>query len=248
MAVHVDRTGSASDGKELSKGHSGSDADSCRWLTDLRDRGHAGDRAVQRLHGRLLKMAYARLLSWHPPLPRAELDDIAVEAADDAVVAVLAHLDDFRGASRFTTWACQFALTEVSAAMRKRSRLREVPVEPEVIVVLGGTEASVERELEQAELLRYVCAAVNELLSERQRELLLALAIDGDSPERLAVEFGTTVGALYKGLHDARRKLRAHLHAGGLATAGRARAGKDSRPADSDSARAMTEASRRSRG
>jgi RNA polymerase sigma-70 factor, ECF subfamily len=221
MAVQVAPRGRASQGQELSDACRGCDADSCRWLADLRDRGHAGDRAVQCLHSQLLRMAYARLLSWHPPPPRADLDDIAVEAADDAVVAVLAHLDDFRGASRFTTWACQFALTEVSGAMRKRRRrLCEVPVEPDVIVVLAGARGSVEREFEQAELLRCLVAVVNDgqLLSARQRELVLALAIAGDSVEQLACDRGATVGALYKSLHDARQKLRAHVQASGFAT------------------------------
>jgi RNA polymerase sigma-70 factor, ECF subfamily len=198
----------------------GCDAASRRWVTDLRDHGPVGDRAVQRLHGRLLRMAYARLLDWHPPLPRPDLDDVAVEVADDAVVRVMAHLDDFRGASRFTTWACQFALTEVSAAMRKRRRqMREVLAGPETIAALAGAQRSVEREIEESELLHFVCAAVNDRLSARQREVLLSLAIDGDPPEALACEFDTTVGALYKGLHDARRKLRAHLGASGFATA-----------------------------
>jgi RNA polymerase sigma-70 factor, ECF subfamily len=217
MAAQVAPTGWAGDRAYV---RLGCDADSYRWLMELRDHGQAGERAVGRLHDRLLRMAYARLLSWHPPPPRAEVDDIAVEAADDAVVAVLAHLDDFRGASRFTTWACQFALTEVSTAMRKRRRLlREIPTEPDVIVVLAGLRGSVEYELEQTTLLRCLFAAVNELLSERQRELLLALAIDGDPPEQLACDRGTSVGALYKSVHDARQKLRAHVQASGFATA-----------------------------
>lgn len=218
MALRVGSAGHPSAGKELSTVHRDRDADSSRWLIDLRDRGPAGDRAVHRLHRLLLRMAYGRLLSWHPPLPRADLDEIAVEVADDAVVAVLAHLDDFRGASRFTTWACRFALTEVSAAMRRRRRqMREVPTEPDTIVVLIGAEDSVELELEQAELLRFVYAAVNDLLSARQRGVLIALAIEGDSPEALAAGVGATVGAQYKVVHDARRKLRAHLRASGFA-------------------------------
>jgi RNA polymerase sigma-70 factor (ECF subfamily) len=219
MAVQVDPTGNTSHGNGLSNIQSRCDADSGRWLTELRDHGRTRDRAVRRLHRQLLRMAYARLLTWHPPVPRGDLDDIAVEAADDAVVAVLSHLDDFRGASRFTTWACQFAVTEVSAAMRKRRRRsREMPADPDVMVVLAGTQGGVAGEFEQAELLRCIWVAVNELLSARQRALLLALAIDGDSPEELAAAFDTTVGALYKGLHDARRKLRTHVYASGFGT------------------------------
>lgn len=218
MAVQVDSTGSGSRTNASTSVRSRCDADSCRWLTDLRDSGQRGDRAVRRLHDQLLRFAYAKLLNWHPPPPRGEIGDIATQAADDAVVAVLAHLDDFHGASRFTTWACQCALTEVSAAMRKRRRReRETPLEPDMIVVLGGTEGSLERELEQAELLRCVFVAANELLSPRQRELVFSLAIEGDSPKELASGFDTTVGALYKGLHDARRKLRAYLQANGFA-------------------------------
>jgi RNA polymerase sigma-70 factor (ECF subfamily) len=220
MAVQVAQLGRTFDRKKASGGRfAGSDLDSRRWLRELRDRGPVGDRAVERLHGQLLRMAYARLLSWQPPLARGDLDDVAVAAADDAVVAVLAHLDDFRGASLFTTWASQFALTEVSAAMRKRRRrMREVAAEPDLIVILAGARGDVEHEVEEAELLRSVCAAVNELLSAHQREVLLTVAIDGKSPHSLAAALDTNTGAIYKSLHDARRKLRVRLRSGGFAT------------------------------
>jgi len=196
------------------------DRDSARWIAQLHGDRRDRDDAVRRLHKLLLKMAYARLSTPHKRLREEAFDEVAVEAANAALVAVLAHLDDFRGASRFTTWACQFAITEVSVAMRRRRRYeRELPVEPEAIVLLTAARPSVERELEQAELLRLICAAVNETLSARQREVLLALAVRGDSPEVLAAELGTNTGALYKSLHDARRKLRARLAAEGLSAA-----------------------------
>jgi len=188
------------------------DADSSRWLLELRDRGPVGDRAVERLHAQLLRMAYSRLLSSQPPLQRGEVDDAASDAAGDAVVAVLAHLDEFRGASRFTTWACQFALTEVSAGMRRRRRrMPEVLTEPGAIDAIACPQGGTERAVEEAELLRCVCTAVNDLLTERQRIVLLALAIDGESPAETAGRLDSTVGALYKNVHDARRTLRAHL-------------------------------------
>jgi RNA polymerase sigma-70 factor (ECF subfamily) len=194
------------------------DADSRRWLSELRDGGPVGDRAVRRLHSQLLKMAYARLLSWQPPPPRGDLEDVALAVADDSVVAVLAHLDDFRNASRFTTWACQFALTEVSVAMRRRRRaMLEVATEPEVIAVLVGARNAVEHEVEEAELLRCVSAAVNDVLSAYQREVLLTVAIDGESPSSIAATHESNAGAVYKSLHDARRKLRSHLSTRGFA-------------------------------
>ena len=64
--------------------------------------------------------------------PGGELDDIALEAADDALMSVLRRLDDFRGASRFTTWVYKFALLEAAVKLRKRAwQGREIPLEPE---------------------------------------------------------------------------------------------------------------------
>ena len=83
------------------------DPESRGWLRDLRSDGAAHDDAVARLHALLLRAArfeVARRRPSHPYLRGNELDDIALEAADDALVSVLRRLDDFRGASRFTTW------------------------------------------------------------------------------------------------------------------------------------------------
>lgn len=194
------------------------DADSRRWLAELREPGRRGDSAVAALHELLLKMAYARLLGFQPPLRQGPVDELANEAADEAVVGVLVHLDEFRGLSKFTTWACQFAVTEVSVAVRRyRRRTREVPAEPQAIVLLTGGRASVESDVEHSELLQLVCEAVDSVLSERQRRVLVALAVDGDSPATLAGELGTSAGALYKSLHDARQKLLTQLADRGFA-------------------------------
>jgi RNA polymerase sigma-70 factor (ECF subfamily) len=224
----------------------GFDSASVVWLAQLRSDGPGGNRALRRLHELLLKMAYARLLPRQERLSADVVDELALEAADQAVVAVLAHLDDFRGASRFTTWACQFAVTEVSVTLRRyRRQRREVPVEPEVIMLLTGSHSSVDRDLEQLELLQVVCAAVNEALTPRQREVLLALAVDGDSARALAVSLQTKPGALYKSLHDARCKLRERLTDHGLTPPGapaeefRAAQGKNSGQRDSNSPEAM---------
>ena len=186
----------------------------------LRDHGRVGEEATRRLHGLLLRVTYSRLL-YMRPIWQEEVDEIALEAADEALVAVLADLDGFRGESLFTTWACQFAVNQVTAALHTRRRWRsEVPVETEVIVRMAGARESVERHEEDLELLEVVCRAVKGALSAHQREVLLVLAIDGGSPDALARRLGTTVGALYKSLHDARRRLRAQVAAHGLGPAG----------------------------
>ena len=194
------------------------DPESRRWLRDLRSEGAEHDAAVARLHALLLRAArfeVARRRPAHPHLRGNELDDIALEAADDALVSVLKRLDDFRGASRFTTWVYKFALLEAAVKLRKRSwQGREVPLEPESWTFLSSGELQPDEELEQRELLATVQRAVAELLSPHQRTVLVALALNGVPIDVLAERLGTSRGALYKTLHDARRKLRSHLEEG----------------------------------
>ncbi len=185
------------------------------WLRDLRATGRAYDEAVARLHGLLLRAARFEVGRRRPALPHLrgdELDDIAHEAADDALMSVLRRLDDFRGASKFTTWAYKFALLEAAVKLRKRAwQGREVPLEPEswTVFASGGLEPGAE--VEQRELLAALQRAVAEELTPHQRHVLVALALNGVPIDVLADRLGTTRGALYKTLHDARRKLRAHL-------------------------------------
>ena len=144
-----------------------------------------------------------------------ELDDIALQAADDALVSVLARLADFRGESRFTTWAYKFALLEAAVSLRRRAwQGREIPLEPERWSLLeagpGGSGP------EQRELFRAVVAAVREALTPHQRRVLLAVVLDDVPIDVLAERLGTTRGALYKTIHDARARLRAALAQGGF--------------------------------
>jgi RNA polymerase sigma-70 factor (ECF subfamily) len=146
-----------------------------------------------------------------------ELGDIALQSADDALVAVLAKLDEFEGRSRFTTWAYKFALYEAAVKLRRRAwQERELPVEPESWPRLAAQGPSIEAGRETAELLEALSVALERSLTPHQREVLVAIALDGVPIDVLAERLGTTRGALYKALHDARRKLRAELGARGL--------------------------------
>jgi RNA polymerase sigma-70 factor (ECF subfamily) len=196
------------------------DEESRAWLRELRAPGTARDEAVARLHALLLRAARFEVARRRAGLPHVrgdELDDIALEAADDALVSVLARLDDFRGLSRFTTWAYKFALLEAAVKLRKRAwQGREIPLEPEAWGPFATASPGPGRSAEQAELLRAVQEAIQLVLTEHQRRVLLALALDGVPIDVLAGRLGSTRGALYKTLHDARRKLRAHLAEHGL--------------------------------
>jgi RNA polymerase sigma-70 factor, ECF subfamily len=197
------------------------DADSVEWLRCLRADDPTRDEAIARLHALLLRAARFEVARRRPTLPHLrgdELDDIATEAADDALMSVLKRLDDFRGASRFTTWVYKFALLEAAVKLRKRAwQGREVPLEPEAWSLFSSAGLEPDAEAEQSELLSTLQSAISEVLTPHQRRVLVALALNGVPIDVLADRLNTTRGALYKTLHDARRKLRNHLQECGLA-------------------------------
>src|SRR5690349_5164148 len=145
------------------------DGDSREWLRSLRASGRAHEAAVARLHALLLRAARFEVARRRPTLPHLrgnELEDIAYEAADDALMSVLARLDDFRGESRFTTWAYKFALLEAAVKLRKRAwQGREVPLEPESWSLFTSAGLGPEDEAEQSELLQALQQAVDEELT-----------------------------------------------------------------------------------
>jgi RNA polymerase sigma-70 factor (ECF subfamily) len=192
----------------------GLDPESRAWLDALHAHGPAREDAVQRLHAFLLRATRFQVgrRAGRPQLRGEEIDDVAGEAADDALVTILAHLHEFRGASRFTTWACSFAILEASLALRKRIwKGRELPVDPESWPSLAESIPGPDEEVEQLELLHALRAAVHEVLTDWQREVFVAVALNGIAIDVVAARRGSTRGAVYKALHDARRKLRQHL-------------------------------------
>jgi RNA polymerase sigma-70 factor (ECF subfamily) len=192
------------------------DAESREWVMRLSSGGAERDAALGELHVLLVGAARYALARRGSGLAREGLADLEVEAADDALVAILAHLDDFRGESRFTTWAWKFAFYEACVAVRKRRWLgREVPVEDEGWDAIAS-EAAPDGRVEQLELLGALRAAVEEELTSHQRRVFVALALNEVPVDVLAERLGTTRGALYKTLHEARGRLRAALAAQGL--------------------------------
>ena len=196
------------------------DLESREWLRSLRASGPEHDAAVARLHELLLRAARFECARRRPTLPHLrgnDLDDIANQAADDALVSILRRLDTFRGASRFTTWAYKFALLEAAVKLRRRAwQGREVPLEPETWSLFSSAGIEPDESAEQSELLGTLQQAIAEVLTPHQRRVLVALALNGVPIDVLAERLGTTRGALYKTLHDARRKLRGHLEELGL--------------------------------
>jgi RNA polymerase sigma-70 factor (ECF subfamily) len=202
----------------------GLDAESRRWLDDLRADGHTRDEAVARLHELLLRAArfeVARRRRALAHLRGGDHDDLAQQSADDALVAVLRKLDDFRGDSRFTTWAYKFALYEAAVKLRRRAwQERELPLEPETWSLMASAGSSPSDHAADSELIAALQVAIADGLSTHQRDVLVAITLNGVPIDVLAERLNTTRGALYKTLHDARQKLRRRLADGGFDVAG----------------------------
>jgi RNA polymerase sigma-70 factor, ECF subfamily len=216
LAVRVAGVEPATDCAEKATPPSSPDAESRAWVAALRAEGARRDQAIADLHELMLRASrfeVARRRASLPHLRGDDFDDLAMQSADDALVALLGKLDDYRGASRFTTWAYKFALLEAAVKVRKRAwQGREIPLEPESWELFGAAgSSSPEAAAEQGELLGELGSAITDRLTPHQREVLVAITLNGVPIDVLAERLNTTRGALYKTLHDARQKLRTHL-------------------------------------
>jgi RNA polymerase sigma-70 factor, ECF subfamily len=210
----------------VSGSRSGIDAESLAWLEALSSSGRPHDEAVEALHALLLRAArfeVARRGGGHS----GELDDLATQAANDALMAIIRKLHTYRGESRFTTWAYKFALLEAAVKVRTRAwRGQEIPLEADGWAQIADRRSSPDADAESSELIAAVCDGIAEALTPHQRNVLVALTLNGVPIDVLADRLGTTRGALYKTLHDARRKLRARLSEDGLALESTTRGGR----------------------
>jgi len=202
-----------------------SDTESREWLRALRGPSAAHDEAVRRLHALLLRAARFEVERRKPALAHLrdqELDDIAREAAENAQVSVLGSLDDFHGASRFSTWAAKYALLEAAVKLRRRSwEGREKPLAPDRWAPLRVAPPTPDdgEGAGRGPLLEGLRLAICESLTPHQQEVFTALALEGVPIDVLAESLGSTRGALYETLHGARHTLRDRLTASGIASA-----------------------------
>ncbi|WP_280484456.1 RNA polymerase sigma factor [Nocardia cyriacigeorgica] len=189
-----------------------------QWLTDLTDDGPAGHHAIARLREVLLRATRHQIWRLRHLLTGAgadELEDLAQHCADDAVIAVLRQLPTFQGRSRFTTWAYKFGVHHAGVAVRRQAwRHREILL-PDALATTADSSPTPEAVLDATELGRAVAAAIDRDLTPHQRRILLALVVEQVPIDVLAERLGSTRNALYKTLHDARRRLRTALIASG---------------------------------
>lgn len=199
-----------------------------QWLADLRGDGEAQERALLDLKDRLQRGIFyylSRERSDLTYLSQRELTQMAEDLAQDSVLRVIDNLDSFRGDSLFTTWATRIAV-RVAISDLRRARYKDFSLDsltangdllPATSNPVSGTPPTgPERSAEQAEVLAKIQAALDNALTERQLRALIAVAIHGVPLDVVAEQMDTNRNALYKLIHDARRKLRAYLESQGL--------------------------------
>jgi RNA polymerase sigma-70 factor, ECF subfamily len=197
------------------------DAESRLWVEQLGSGHPRHEKAVEELHGVLVRAAYDELSRRRGQLGAIagpEFDDLAQQAADGALMNILPNLDEFRGLSRFTTWAFRFVIVEVASKVARDAWRRQPPSRDEL--AWDGlpdwlTQRPGER-LEQREQLEVLSAAIGEL-SDRPREVFVAIALNDVPIDVLALQLDSNRAEMYKNLFDARRTLRSGLAAAGHA-------------------------------
>jgi RNA polymerase sigma-70 factor, ECF subfamily len=191
-----------------------------RWVEQLHPDHPRHQHAVAALHDVLRRAALhelGRRRARLPDLAGPEFEDVAQQCADDALVNILARVDDFKGLSRFTTWAYKFAIFEVSSKLARHAWQRHPPNREDV--ELGELPDSLaprpSEQVERREQLVVLRDAIELDLTPRQRQVFVAIALNDVPIDVLALELGSNRNAIYKNLFDARRKLRDTLAAAG---------------------------------
>jgi RNA polymerase sigma-70 factor (ECF subfamily) len=207
------------------------DRTNAQWLADLQGSPERQAPALDDLRQRLQRGIYyylSRERSDLAGLAAHELTQMAEDLAQDATLRVIENLGSFRGDSRFTTWATKVAV-RVAISDLRRARYKDFSLDdltadgdlqPGTVAtgIVSAPPPNPESETERDDVMQRVSRALEEALTERQRLALKAVALEGVPLEIVAEQMGTNRNALYKLIHDARRKLRTHLEAQGLST------------------------------
>jgi RNA polymerase sigma-70 factor (ECF subfamily) len=216
-------SGSLGDDNEVAGG--GKPRTNAEWLSALKSGGDDQVAALTDLRAYLLRGAHFALQRSAGGLAAPHLAQLAEDCAQEAVVAVLTHLDDFRGESRFTTWAYVFAINRALLALR-RERWQNVSLDglldtPRTFADAAWDKApqdDPQRRVIQQEIVSTLRKAMDECLTDRQRQALRAIVLESVPLDEVVRHWQSNRNAVYKLLHDARRKLRACLEARGFSS------------------------------
>lgn len=204
-----------------------SDTESRQWLNELAPSAPTREDALSRLHALLLRAARTELnrRRGRTGVDGPELDDLAHQAADDALLSIIRKLDTFRGASRFTTWAYKFAILEVSSKLGRHfwqqpARHLDACAWDRFPDRIGMDP---EHAAMSADLLAEVRRIVEQELTDWQRQVIVAIVVDAIPLDALVAKLASNRNAIYKTVFDARRKIRHVLVTNGYLHAATAR-------------------------
>ena len=200
------------------------------WIVALQD----GDSAMQSDALAELRLRLQRSIYFYLSHDRSdlrglgaqELMQMAEDLAQDSTLRVMDNLDSFRGESRFTTWANKIAIRLTISDLR-RARYRDFSLDeltadgellPATTRLANNASPTPEKVAERDDVMEKIDTALKESLTERQYQALVAIALKGIPMDVLAERMGTNRNALYKLIHDARRKLKTHLESQGIST------------------------------
>jgi RNA polymerase sigma-70 factor, ECF subfamily len=189
------------------------------WLDELTASGEIQETAIADLRNLLLRAAlyfFNRNPGDFGGMNRDEILQCAEDCAQEALIAVMDHLSDFRGDSKFTTWAYKFAINmALMTARRQRWKgksLDELPVSNRALFDGELPDQS----LIQREIRGILEEVIKGELTDRQRQVLILMVFHEVPMDEVVQRLGTNRNAIYKMLHDARRKLKNRLLARGF--------------------------------
>jgi RNA polymerase sigma-70 factor, ECF subfamily len=198
------------------------------WLHDLNASGSLQEAAIADLRDLLLRAAlyfFSRNLSDFGGLSRDEILQRAEDCAQDALIALLNHLSDFRGDSKFTTWAYKFAIN-IALMTARHERMKGVSLD-ELVSSSEGTFSEwlmqdksdgvvPEQSSIQGEIRGIIQDVIEHELTEKQRRILFMMVFNDVPMDEVVQHLGVNRNAVYKMLHDARRKLKNGLQSRGF--------------------------------
>jgi RNA polymerase sigma-70 factor (ECF subfamily) len=197
------------------------EGDDLDWIQALSGTGTEQLAAMRRLHELMLRAAghqVWRMRAFLPDSSSATMDVVINQAADEAMTALLGKLHTFEGRSRFTTWAYKFAILQAASDVR-RLQWQHREVELRDLDLESASRDGPEQHAEASDLASAVASAMRRCLTPYQRRIAIALLVDDVPIDVLADRLGTTRGALYKTVHDARVRLRRELTSAGYLNA-----------------------------
>ena len=198
------------------------------WLYDLRDSGVSQEGAIADLRNLLLRAVlffFSRNQDDFRGLGRDEILQLAEDCAQEALIAVMNHISDFRGDSKFTTWAYKFAVNKALMAAR-HERWKGISLDElsffsnEALVEWAVRDKSpgptADQSIMQAEVIELIREVIEHELTDKQRRVLIMMVFNEVPMDEVVQHLGTNRNAIYKMLHDARRKLKSGLQARGF--------------------------------